>query len=183
MSPQLEGWQKEYEFGHFVISPESEVADEVNALRAELDPRSASYSGAHITLSCPLKSELTESKEKIIKDAICSISAFTVDYGPVKNFPNSKVLYFQIEPAEKVLAIREALHSTDLFYPHTAPYEFVPHMTIREVSGEGTEISQERMTEIRASHCGSFFVESIDLILPNKEFVFSVSKTFTLGKN
>ncbi len=166
----MKDWQLPYKHGHFVIIPDDNVRALVDSLRKELDPRSASICTAHITLTCPLKSALTEEALDSLSLAIRSIEAFEIEFGPVRNFPNSSVLYFAIQPEEPIMTMRKALHASDLFRPYKLPFEFVPHMTIREFPD--TEISPERLEQVMQLAGGRFECSRIELVVPDEEFVF-----------
>ena len=55
-----EEWQKVYQHGMMVIWPPDEIRKDVNAQRKAYDPVSASFCGAHITLTQPLLNPLSD---------------------------------------------------------------------------------------------------------------------------
>ncbi len=57
-----EEWQKVYQYGTRVIWPPAEVREIVNHQREKYDPVSASFCGAHITLTQPLLNPLSDAE-------------------------------------------------------------------------------------------------------------------------
>ena len=55
-----ENWQKEYRYGVLLIFPPDPPLAQVNALRARYDPQSQATCEAHISLTVPLPSAMSE---------------------------------------------------------------------------------------------------------------------------
>jgi len=83
---QWEQWQREYRLGLTLILPPDDIGKQVNALRQEHDPRSASICEAHISLSEPLTREFTPELEREVRQALSAVEPFEIHYGPLRTF-------------------------------------------------------------------------------------------------
>ena len=75
-----ERWQRDYRLGLILIMPPGPVADLVNPLRARYDPVTYAICPAHITLSDPLRREMTPDREREICDILAGIAPFTLHF-------------------------------------------------------------------------------------------------------
>ena len=62
-----ENWQRDYRLGLILIMPPPEVSQQIDPLRAKYDFRSFSYCPTHISVSDPLRRELTPDLEEEIR--------------------------------------------------------------------------------------------------------------------
>jgi 2'-5' RNA ligase len=177
-----EDWQKVYQYGTLVIWPPDQVRKAVNRQRETYDPDSAAICEAHITLTQPLLDSLTESGLEIIQEVAGGFQAFEIHYGPLRSFLPYPCIWYEIQPAEKVLTMREALHQTGLFnlsLEHTEG--FIPHMTITE-GLSGPAVNERLLVELQEqSLVGSFLCSEAVWILPDKTFSFKIQKHFRMG--
>jgi len=175
-------WQKVYEHGTFVILPPVDIRMIVNKLRDQYDPISQSYCETHITLTQPLLNPITELDWNRLKSISSGFKPFEIRYGPLNTFLPYPCIYYEIQPAEKILEIRNAIHETGLFnlrLPHTEG--FIPHMTITEGyydAGETKSIFDKLRNETSG---GSFMCSEITFISPDVNFHFEVKRIVKLG--
>ena len=177
-----EDWQKEYLNGILVIWPPGKVRKVVNRQRKMYDPKSAGISEAHITLTQPLLHPLSGDEWNDLVQAASQFPPFEIQYGPLKSFLPYPCIWYEIQPVDQVLEIREALHQTGFFnldLPHTEG--FIPHMTITEQLS-GPEVNQQLVMELQSeSRPGAFTFSEITLIAPDKNFSFNVQRKIFLG--
>ena len=174
-------WQKVYEHGTLVILPTNDVREFVNTLRERHDPVSQKYCETHITLTQPLLNRLTEGECKRLKTILSGFEPFEISYGPLNTFLPYPCIYYEVQPAEAILNIRNALHETRLFNL-TLPYTegFIPHMTITEGYydvDETKRIFDKLKDEISG---GVFRCSEISFIIPDINFHFEVNRRFKL---
>lgn len=62
-----EKWQRDYKLGLILIMPPGEVSQQIDALRAKHDPCAFAICPTHISLSDPLRRELTPELEEEIR--------------------------------------------------------------------------------------------------------------------
>jgi 2'-5' RNA ligase len=178
-----EDWQKLYQFGTIVIWPPDEVRKVVNSQRQAFDPVSQSYCEAHITVTQPLIRDIKDDEWNQILNILNDFDCFEIKYGPLNSFLPYPCIWYEIEPREKVLEIRHALHNTGYFnlkMSHTD--DFIPHMTITEgISGPTVdEKLLERLQEIIRS--GSFSCNDLAYIVHNEKFSFGVKTALPLKR-
>lgn len=175
-------WGKRFQPGLFIIQPPDAVSEIVNAQRMTYDPLSRSYIGAHISVTQPLSRTPSESEWDLLGQILGNMQQFMVHYGPLKSFLPYPCIWYDVQPAERVLAIREALHQTGFFNLDEGYIaDFIPHMTITE-GQSGPEVTRELLEELqRESQSGSFLCEELVLSAPDPDFRFSPQKRITLG--
>lgn len=177
-----EDWQKTYQYGTIVIWPPDEVREIINQQREEYDPKSAAICEAHITLTQPLLGQLKKPDWEIIDQIASHIQPLEIQFGPLKSFLPYPCIWYEIQPIEKLLEIRAALHKTGFFnlsLPHTEG--FIPHMTITE-GLSGPEVNEMLLDNLQdQSRPGLFSISEISLIKPDENFFFSVQRVIPLG--
>jgi len=178
-----EDWQKPYRFGTLVIWPPEGVRGIVNAQREQYDPVSQSICQAHITVTQPFSRPLEEDEWKQIKALISGFQSFEIHYGPLRSFLPYPCIWYEIQPVEKVLALRNALHETGFFNLQMEhPENFIPHMTITE-GLSGPCVDQDLLRRLQnESDGGSFLCESISSIVPDEDFHFRVLSVLPLSE-
>jgi 2'-5' RNA ligase len=154
----------------------------VDKQRESYDPISQSYIGAHITVTQPFLRTPTEADWDVCVRSLEKIQPFEIRYGPLKSFLPYPCIWYDVQPAEIVLDIREALHQTGLFNLQEGYIEdFIPHMTITE-GQSGPEVTTALMEELQAeSKTGSFLCEELVLSAPGQDFRFSKRNSISLG--
>ncbi|MFV1949166.1 MAG: 2'-5' RNA ligase family protein [Anaerolineales bacterium] len=176
-----EEWQKVYQHGTIVIWPPAEAREIVNHQREKYDPVSASFCGAHITLTQPLLNPLSDAEWGNIQDILRGFPAFEIQYGPIKSFLPYPCIWYEIQPGDKILALRHALHQMGYFnlsLKHTDV--FIPHMSITE-GLSGPPVDEELLTILQEqSSQGSFVCQDAVHIVPDESFCFGVEKRLSL---
>ena len=175
-------WGKRFQPGLFIIQPPEDVSLLVNAQRKACDPLSRSYIGAHITVTQPLSRTPSDSEWDLIEQILGNMQPFVIHYGPLKSFLPYPCIWYDVQPAERVLAIREALHQTGFFNLDEGYIDdFIPHMTITE-GQSGPEVTKELLEKLqKESQPGSFLCEELVFSVPDQNFYFSPSKRISLG--
>ncbi len=177
-----EEWQKPYQYGLIVIRPPDEIRDLVNKQREKYDPLSQSYCEAHITITQPLLKKLSDPDWDQIINLLGSYDAFEIKYGPIKSFLPYPCIWYEIEPRQQILDLRQALHQTG-FFDLSLPFSegFIPHLTITE-GLSGPEVDQGLLNRLQGeSSQGSFICQELTYIVPDQKFYFQVRNTLPLG--
>ncbi len=177
-----EDWQNEYKFGALYIFPPEGVIEPVDELRRKHDPKSHSYSQAHISLSEPLKGPLTEDQLKELQAALAALEPFEIKYGPLRSFPPYPGVTYAISPEDEFMNLRKLVHSTSLFKDTPLNHEHIaPHMTVAEfITAEDTNrLLQELNGKVPE---GTFLNGAIEYAIPNEDFYFERVFTIPLGK-
>ena len=177
-----EDWQKPYQFGTLVIWPPDEIRAVVNSQRERIDPVSGSYCETHITITQPLRRDLGDQEWDQLKAILSNFDSFEITYGPLKNFFPYPCIWYEIQPAEKVLEIRGSLHQTGFFNLDLEhPKDFIPHMTITE-GLSGPEVDENLFHTLQQESAqGTFQCAGLVLILPDRDFRFKVKKVLPLS--
>ena len=174
-------WQKPYQFGTIVIWPPDEVRVVVNKQREENDPLSQSYCEAHISVTQPLLKNLSGSEWNQVLSVVKDFRSFQINFGPLNSFLPYPCIWYEIEPRERILELRQALHMTGFFnltLPHTE--DFIPHMTITEgLSGPTVDESLFKQLQ-KESRQGKFFCQGLAYIVPDQGFCFKEIRTLPL---
>lgn len=177
-------WQLTYLHGLFVIWPPADVRQVVNRLRRKYDPESQATIEAHITLTQPFLAQPSDEDWARLAKIAAGFEPFEIRYGPIDTFFPSPVIYLTIQPRERLLALRQALHDTGLFNL-TLPYtdDFVPHMTIAEGRSSDRVVDESMLAEVRPqASSDTFLVNEIVCVTPDRQFHFAISKRLNLAE-
>lgn len=176
-------WQKPYFHGVLVIWPPEPVRSKVNQLRQAYDPVSRAICEAHITLTQPFLDRPTKMDWSALAGIASSLAPIEIAYGPLNAFFPNPVIYFEIQPADRLLEMRRVLHDTGLFNLALAYTEgFVPHMTVTESLSE-IKADEELLTKLRERVSGgSFSCSWLSYIVPDAKFNFRVARRLKLGR-
>jgi len=169
-------WKKPYQFGTLVIWPPAELRKIVNSQRERYDPVSNSFCETHISVTQPLSKTFHDEWGKL-EDLLSEVESFEISYGPLNTFLPYPCIWYEIKPADKVLALRNVLHPTGYFNLEMEhPQNFIPHMTITE-GLSGPEVNQNLLQMLQEeSGKGSFQCEGLTYIVPDKDFRFHVKR-------
>ncbi len=167
-------WGKHYQHGLFIIQPPEDIKAIVDAQRETYDPLSCSYVGAHITVTQPLLDKPSEQDWELFLQALENTQSFLINYGPIKSFLPYPCIWYDVQPAERVLKIRRTLHQTGLFDLEGGYIEdFIPHMTVTEEQS-GPKVTLELLDQIQGeSQPGSFLCQELIFSAPDQNFHFS----------
>lgn len=178
-----EAWKKPYRYGTLALYPPQPIRDYLNNFRTELDPVSAGFSEAHISLTQPFSVAVTREVTEAVETVLREEGAFDVSFGPVRCFLPSPVIYLEVQPHQHIMELRRKLHGLgmfDLSLPHTD--DFVPHLTLTEgFSGATVDDDLFRTLQQQVTG-GSFTCDSISHLVPNKDFRFEANQAFALNE-
>lgn len=179
----MDDWKKDFIYGTLLIWPSDSVRNSVNALRTKYDPESQQVCDAHITLTQPFLNQPSDEDWQEIHSVLAQHTSFDIHYGPIEVFGSSPVVKFDIVPKEKILALRNALHATQLFnlaLPFTEG--FIPHMTISEHGFSDLEEAKQAASTLNSSYqSGSFTCAEIAYVKPDDTFHFEEIRLLPLG--
>ena len=68
-----EAWQRDYRYGVILVLPPPQVAAPIDALRQVYDPKSHAICSAHISVSDPLRRELTDDAQGEIRELLRNV--------------------------------------------------------------------------------------------------------------
>ncbi len=156
-------WQKDFQHGTFVLWPPNDVRRRLNAIRERYSPISQSYCEAHISLTQPLLRALDEVEWITLQAIVATFAPLEIIYGPVRYWDNGRLVYYEIQPFDKIRAIRQALHETNCFnleLPHAN--DFIPHLTLQE--GYPADILAVDVVDVKK---GMANYEKLKQLLPN----------------
>ncbi|MEO1037457.1 MAG: 2'-5' RNA ligase family protein [Pseudomonadota bacterium] len=175
-------WQRVFRHGTLVIHPPPEMGQTLDELRRKFDPVNHGYAQAHVTLTQPFRAVPTDANLSAVAAVIGEASAFEITLGPTGFFPDDHVLYLEVHPVDRVLALRGELHALGLFDLSLAHSEnFVPHLTITERKSS-SDIERELISRLGAHVPGDRFqCEAVTFICPNEAFRFEVVRKFALS--
>lgn len=178
---QWEDWQHDYRLGLILILPPPEISRQVDPLRAKYDPRAYAICPTHISVSDPLRREMTPEVEAEIRHILSAIEPFTLHFDRPKASTKYAGVVYPIKPRAPIAALKDALHAASAFAGETYYRRRIPpHMTIAEF------ISIENSLKLRAqlqdsAPRGSFLCDRLAFIVPDAEFHFQRQLTFPLG--
>jgi len=170
---EWEAWQREYRFGVLLIYPPDPPLLQVNALRAEYDPRSQSVCDAHISLTIPLPRPLTEAHWIELESIASGIAPITIHYGPLINYLPYPGVCLAIEPQAELDRLRAALETASAFTGAPARrHPFSAHMTIAQfISADETKALMVELNEVAPQ--GSFLCIGVSYAVPDSDFGFT----------
>jgi 2'-5' RNA ligase len=176
-----EDWQRDYRLGLILIIPPDEVSRQIDSLRAEYDPRAYAICPTHISLSDPLRREMTPELEKEVREILSKIEPFTLRYDKPHASTEHPGVAYPITPQEPIDNLKEALHAAAVFEGKVYRRRHVPaHMTIAEFIS--IEDSLRLCADLQDSApSGSFLCDRLEFIVPDKSFRFQKRGTFFLG--
>lgn len=175
-------WQRDYRLGLLLILPPPEIAREVDALRARYDPRSFSICSAHITVSDPLRKEMTPQLCDELRDIVGAVSKFKIRFDKLHASPTHAGVYYPILPQEPIDALKRALHGSSAFSSQPHERRGIPaHMTVAEfLSIEESLALCEAIRDTAPS--GSFTCDRLHYVVPDAAFRFQKANSFLLGE-
>jgi hypothetical protein len=176
-----EKWQRDYRLGLILIIPPEEVARQIDPLRAKHDPRAFANCPTHVSVSDPLRREMTPEAEREIRDILRGIEPFRLFYDkPCASTKHPGVAY-PITPQEPIDALKVALHAASVFAGEVYARRHIPaHMTIAEFISieDGLKLCAELQD---SAPSGSFLCDRLEFIVPDEDFHFQRHGTFFLG--
>lgn len=177
-----EDWQRDYRYGVILILPPKGLSEPINKLRAKYDPQSAAICPAHISVSDPLKGELTNEVREDIKGLLRDVKPFELSFGKPQASPNRPGVAYPILSQGPIDALKNSIHQLAIFGATAYQRRHIPaHMTIAEfiTIEEGLKIAEE-LHDVAPS--GSFLCNRLELMIPDEQFRFQRVETFYFGK-
>lgn len=176
-----EDWQRDYRLGLILIMPPQEVSQQIDPLRAKYDPRSYAICPTHISVSDPLRREMTLEVEDEIRHILGAVKPFMLHFDKPHASTEHGGVAYPIEPKEPIVALKEALHAASAFAGEVYRRRHIPsHMTIAEFIT--IEDSLRLRTQLQDSApSGSFLCDRLEFIVPDEDFHFQRAATFFLG--
>jgi len=176
-----EDWQRDYRLGLILIMPPEEVSRQIDPFRAKHDPYAYVICPTHISLSDPLRRELTPELEEEIRDILSKIEPFTLHYDKPHASTEHAGVAYPITPQAPIDNLKETLHAAAVFEGKVYRRRHIPaHMTIAEFIS--IEDSLKLCADLQDSApSGSFLCDRLEFIVPDKEFHFKRRGTFFLG--
>jgi len=175
-----EDWQRDYRLGLILIMPPPEVVDAIDPLRAKYDPKAFHSCPTHISLSDPLRLEMTQELDDGITEILRGVAPFELHYDePLASRDHAGVAYL-ITPQEPIDELKEELHKAAVFEGKVYGRRDIPaHMTIAEfVTIEESWQIYEEIKDIAPS--GSFLCDRLEFIVPDINMQFQRVKTYRL---
>jgi len=176
-----EKWQNDYRCGLILIMPPPEVSRLVDPLRSKYDPGAFYSCPTHISISDPLRLEMTQELDDEVTDILSRIDPFMLYYDkPIASRDHAGVAY-PIMPQEPIDDLKQKLHQATIFEGKVYGRRDIPaHMTIAEfVTIEESWRIWEDIKDIAPS--GSFLCDQLELIVPDINMQFQKVKTYALG--
>ena len=126
-------WQHDYRLGLILIMPPDDVAKQIDQLRAQYDPRSHAICSSHISVSDPLRREMTSALEQEIQGILKRVEPFTLFFERPHASPDRAGVAYPITPQQPIDELKEALHTASVFTGDAYQRRDIPaHMTIAE---------------------------------------------------
>ncbi len=174
-------WQRDYRLGLILILPPEHVARRIDALRARHDPRSHAICPAHISISDPLRREMTPGLAEEVQAILDQVEPFTLSYHRPHASPHRAGVACPITPQEAIDELKRSLHAASAFDDQVHLRRNIPaHMTIAEfISIEDSRRLCEGLRETVPG--GSFLCDRLELIVPDERFHFRRAGAFYLG--
>ncbi|NQU44429.1 2'-5' RNA ligase family protein [bacterium] len=110
-----ENWQRDYRLGLILIMPPEEVSRQIDLLRAKHDPYAFAICPTHISLSDPLRREVTPELEEEIRDILSTIAPFMLHYDKPHASPKRGGVAYPISPQAPIDHLKEILHTAAVF--------------------------------------------------------------------
>jgi len=176
-----EAWQCDYRLGLILIMPPEGVSRQIDPLRATHDPTAFAICPTHISVSDPLRREMTPELEEEIRDILTTTEPFMLHYDKPHASPNHGGVAYPITPQAPIDHLKEILHTAAVFEGKMYKRRDIPaHMTIAE--SISIEDSLALYAEFEGSApSGSFLCDRLEFIVPDQAFHFRRAGTFYLG--
>ena len=176
-----EQWQNDYRLGLILIMPPAEVSSQIDPLRFKYDPKAFYSCTTHISVSDPLRLEMTTELDMEIAGILSRIKPFMLHFDkPAASRVHAGVTY-AINPQGPIDELKRKLHQAAVFEGKVYGRRDIPaHMTIAEFVT--IEESWQIWEEIKdAAPSGSFLCGQLEFIVPDINMQFHRVKTYPLG--
>lgn len=153
----------------------------IDPLKARYDPDAPYACPTHISVSDPLRLEMTPGRDAEIARLLRSIDPFVLHFDKPRASREHAGVAYPITPQAPIDALKRALHQAAVFDGKVYKRRDIPaHMTIAEfVTIEESFRIVEEIGDSAPS--GSFLCDELAFIVPDIAMRFYVVKTFALG--
>lgn len=176
-----EDWQCDYRFGLLLILTPEEVSEKIDRLRAKYDPRSHAICPPHISISDPLRREMTPERQDEICGILRSVKPFKLHFDKPRASTEHAGVAYPILPQQPIDNLKCLLHTASIFAGEVYQRRGIPaHMTIAEFISieEGLRICDKLQS---SAPRGSFLCDRLEFMVPDENFRFQKKDTFFLG--
>ena len=176
-----EPWQRDYRFGVVLVMPPSHVSAPIDALRQTYDQKSHAICSAHISVSDPLRRQMSDDAQREIQELLRSVEPFEVHYDrPTASALRPGVAY-PVSPQERFDELKDTIHQASVFEGLAHSRRDIPaHITIAEFLT--IEDSLRICADLKDSAPrGSFWCDRLEHVVPDAAFRFQRRGTFFLG--
>ena len=176
-----ENWQNDYRFGLILIMPPPEVSKLIDPLRSKYDPKAFYSCPTHISISDPLRFEMTQEFDEEITGILSGVEPFMLYYDKPKTSWDHAGVAYPITPQGPIGELKQKLHQAAIFEGKVYGRRDIPaHMTIAEfVTIEESWRIYEEIQDTAPS--GSFLCKQLEFIVPDINMQFQRVKTYILG--
>lgn len=177
-----EDWQHDYQLGLILIMPPEDTARRIDPLREKYDPVAYAICPTHISLSDPLRREMTPEHEKELEEILNEIEPFILYYDKLFAASEYPGVIYPITPQAPIDKLKDALHAAKVFDGKVYERRSIPaHMTIAEFISieDGLKLCAALQ---KSAPSGSFLCDRLAFIVPDRDFHFRRVRTFFLGK-
>jgi hypothetical protein len=175
-------WQNDYKYGLILILPPLAVSSIIEPLRSKYDPGSFASAPTHISISDPLRREMSDELDSEIAAILSGIMPFTLNYGRPEASRNHPGVACPITPQAPIDELKQKLHQAAIFEGKVYNRRQIPaHMTIAEfVSLEDSWRICDEVQNLVSP--GSFLCDQLEFIVPDINMRFYRVKTYSLGE-
>jgi len=176
-----EPWQHDYRFGVVLVMPPPHVASPIDALRQAYDQKSHAICSAHISVSDPLRRQMSDDAQKEIQALLRTVEPFEVHYDRPTASARRPGVAYPVSPQERFDELKCIIHQASVFDGFAYSRREIPaHMTIAEFLT--IEDSLRLCADLidRAPR-GSFWCDRLEHVVPDATFRFQRRGTFLLG--
>jgi len=178
-----EGWELPFLPGTLLAVPPEPLQSRLDRVRREHDPKSAERAPVHISICQPFREQPGREEMDRVRAVLAGFEPFTVELGELRNFLPYPCLWLEVQPAERILDLRRALHATGLFntdLEHTD--DFIPHLSITDGTPD-PETSVELYEQLKGRvKGGKFRLERLIYSRPDWQMHFLPVEELPLGK-
>ena len=178
-----EPWQHDYRFGVVLVMPPLHVASPIDALRQAYDQKSHAICSAHISVSDPLRRQMSDDAQKEIQELLRTVEPFEVHYDRPTASARRPGVAYPISPQERFDELKCIIHQASVFEGFASSRRDIPaHMTIAEflTIEDSLRICADLIDKAPR---GSFWCDRLEHLVPDATFRFQRRGTFMLGSS
>ena len=110
-----EPWQHDYPFGVVLVMPPPHVASPIDALRQAYDQKSHAICSAHISVSDPLRRQMSDDAQKEIQELLRTVEPFEVHYDRPTASARRPGVAYPVSPQERFDELKCIIHQASVF--------------------------------------------------------------------